>query len=45
MLVSVPFRGSVFLNKKVIDLLNEVVEVSVPFRGSVFLNIIEKDTT
>ena len=36
--VSVPFRGSVFLNMKRIRMLRCSFHVSVPFRGSVFLN-------
>ena len=40
MLVSVPFRGSVFLNKKQ-KIFRFQDLVSVPFRGSVFLNYVK----
>ena len=38
LLVSVPFRGTVFLNLREINRLLWLLMVSVPFRGTVFLN-------
>ena len=35
--VSVPFRGSIFLNEK-FNRIVEIMEISVPFRGAIFLN-------